>query len=89
MSPSARRWLVRAARWLVLGVVAWYVAHQLLGEMSWTAFRAAAEAIRPDWILLALSVGVVLATYALLIDVWRRLATAATGPIPFSAAARV
>lgn len=87
MSPAARRWLLRAAKLLVLGVVVWYVHAALRG--SWTEFRAAATTLRPDWALVSAAVGVVLATYALLVDVWRRLATAGAGPIPFWAAARV
>ena len=77
MTPTTRRRVLVVAQLLIVGVVLWYAAARLAGQ--WTEFRTEAGSLEPAWWLIAISAAVVLATYALLVESWRRLVRAAGG----------
>jgi hypothetical protein len=56
---------------------------------QWRAYRHVPLVVEPDWRYVALSGVVVLATYALLVEVWRRILAAWQSTIPFGEAARI
>jgi hypothetical protein len=68
---------------IVLVSIAWTVRDQ------WQAFKKAEFTGHPDWTYVGLSGIVVLATYALLVDVWRRIVAAWHAQISFADAARI
>jgi hypothetical protein len=63
------------------------VARKIIAE--WGAVRLALDQARPNWLALAASGAVVLATYALLIETWRVLLRGWQHEIPFLDAARI
>lgn len=65
----------------------WFVGKALASQ--WTTFRAQPLATDVSAMALALSALTVLATYALLVQVWRRLLAGAGATIGFGAAARI
>jgi hypothetical protein len=83
--------LRRVAIWLVglavVVVVLWRASTQLAGE--WAAVQARAGALRPDGALVAASALLVLATYVLLAESWRRLVAAWSVPMRFGEAVRI
>ena len=83
MTPTSRRWLAYAFTAAVLAFVALKLAEQ------WPAVRDALVAARPDWVALAASCLVVLATYALLIETWRIVLAGWGHRLPFRDAARI
>jgi hypothetical protein len=87
VTPGQRRLLRLSAQVVILGLVAWFVARALRGQ--WDEFRERSASLRPAWSLLLLSGAVVFVAYALLIDVWRRLADRGGSPVPFGRAAYV
>ena len=64
-----RLWLV--GQLVVTAVVLWYVGKALVKQ--WREFSGKPLTINADWPVLAASVVVVLITYALLIETWRRI----------------
>ncbi len=83
----ARKQFVRVALALATLAMIGFALAALAAQ--WDQVRAAAATVRPDWGITLLSCAVVLVTYALLIDVWRRLA-AAWGPLlPMTTAAHI
>jgi len=56
---------------------------------QWHAFVASGARLTPRWSLLALSSGIVLVAYALLVETWRRVVRAWDADIPWSQAARI
>lgn len=64
-----RLWLV--GQLVVTAVVLWYVGKALVKQ--WREFSGQPLTIHPDWPVLAASVVVVLLTYALLVETWRRI----------------
>ena len=65
----SRLWLV--GQLVVTAVVLWYVGKALIEQ--WRGFSGKPLTINADWPVLAASVVVVLLTYALLIETWRRI----------------
>ena len=82
-----RRWLLPTAQLAIVAVVLWRATAQLVGE--WDAVRASGRALAPDWVTVALSMVLVLATYALLVHAWRSLVTAWGSRLDFVDAARI
>jgi hypothetical protein len=75
---------------LQLGIVAfvlWRAAAQLAGQ--WHEVRASGGVLAPDWPRVALSMLLVLATYALLVHAWRSLVAAWGSPLRFVDASRI
>lgn len=66
-----RRSLFTAAQWLFAAAVVVYAARALRGQ--WRAAGDRLTEISPSWPLLALATLIVLMTYLLLIDTWRRV----------------
>lgn len=84
MFPS---WLVRMARLLALAGVLWLAWLVLAGQ--WSELRQQPLSLHPRWGTIGISALVVLLTYALLIELWRRLIRAFGDRIGAIAAARV
>ena len=83
----ARRALVWLVSLAIVALVLWLATEQLAGQ--WNEVRARAGALRPDWALVLCSVLLVLATYALLAEAWRRLVAAWSAPMSFADALRI
>jgi hypothetical protein len=86
----SRLWL--AAQLALTAVVLWFVGKALVKQ--WHDFSGQPLTINADWPALAASVAVVLLTYALLIETWRRIvvnweSTRAPAPFGFWTAARI
>ncbi|MGZ8376826.1 MAG: lysylphosphatidylglycerol synthase domain-containing protein [Gemmatirosa sp.] len=71
----------------VVAIVLWGASKQLAGQ--WAEVQARVGSLRPDWPLVALSALIVLATYALLAESWRRLVAAWNVPMRFTDALRI
>lgn len=56
---------------------------------QWGAFRTSGASLQPRWALIGASSLVVLVTYALLIETWRRTVRAWDSELPFGRAARI
>ncbi|MEP6494512.1 MAG: lysylphosphatidylglycerol synthase domain-containing protein [bacterium] len=87
-SPPARRnkvWVV--AQFAVAAIVFISIGRALAGQ--WRDYQHTALVVHPDWRFIALSGIVVLATYALLIEVWRRILAEWKSTISFGDAARI
>jgi glycosyltransferase 2 family protein len=87
VTPDRRRLLKRGAQLVVLVVVAWFVGRVLRGQ--WGEFRKVSGSLRPSWTLLAASGAIVLATYWVQVQVWRRLVAEGGVRVPFWRAARI
>lgn len=57
--------------------------------LQWRAFVASGARLEPRWSLVALSSLIVLLTYALLVETWRRMVRAWDADLPWSQAARI
>jgi len=68
---------------VLVGAALWALRGQL------PAVRDVAASTHPQWGLVALAAVIVLLTYALLIESWRRILAALGGSLPFGAAARI
>ena len=84
-SPRRRVW--RVVQVALAAIVIALVARKIIAE--WGAVRLALDQARPNWLALAASGAVVLATYALLIETWRVLLRGWQHEIPFLDAARI
>lgn len=84
---NARRRVFVAAQWLFAAAIVWYAATALEGQWAAAADRLAT--LQLSWPLIALASAIVLATYLLLIDAWRRVITASGGQLTFGAATRI
>jgi hypothetical protein len=82
-----RRWLLPTVQLAIVAFVLWRAAVQLSGQ--WNEVRASGGALAPDWIRVALSMLLVLATYALLVHAWRVLVAAWGSRLGFVDAARI
>jgi hypothetical protein len=86
-SPARRNRLWSAAQLLLAAVVLYFVGKTLVGQ--WRQYRNATVHIELRWPYVLASGAVVLATYALLIEVWRRILREWRATIPFADAARI
>ncbi len=82
-----RPWAWRAVQGIALLVVGWFIIQTLREQRADLA--ALGRSLQPDWGPLALSALLVVATYALLVEVWRRLLGTWKARLPFGAAARI
>jgi len=76
-----------AAQLLALGIVLWFAAATLRGQ--WSAVAAAARDLQPEWSYIVAASGIMLAAYALLIQLWRGMLASVGSPVPYGEAARV
>lgn len=83
--PRRTRW--RIVQLALAAVIVAFVVRKLVKE--WGAVRLALDSARPDWLALAASAVLVLATYALLIETWRVMLRGFQHNIPFVDAARI
>lgn len=86
MSRTRRNAFV-AAQLIFAAAIIWYAFRALSGQ--WEAAAARLAALDVDWLLVAIATLIVLLTYVLLIDTWRRILIAWRAFIPFGAAARI
>jgi hypothetical protein len=86
MAPS-RRTLLRVVQLALAAIVVALVARRIIAE--WGAVELALAEARPNWLALAASGVVVLATYAVLIETWRVILRGWQHDIPFPDAARI
>ena len=68
-------------------IVLLFVARAFIAQ--WRAFRGTPLVIAPDWTLIVASGLLVLATYALLVETWRRILGSWGSALPFPAAVRI
>jgi hypothetical protein len=82
-----RSWAWRALQGIALVVVGWFIVRTLRAQQAELA--ALGRTLHPEWGPLLLSALLVVATYALLVEVWRRLLGTWNAQLPFGAAARI
>jgi hypothetical protein len=87
MTAPSRRTLLRVVQVVLAAIVIALVARKLIAE--WSAVRLALHEARPNWLALAASGIVVLATYMVLIETWRVILRGWQHEIPFFDAARI
>lgn len=85
--PSARRSAFVAAQWIFAAAVVWFAVRALRGQWSGAAERLAS--VRPEWGWIGLATLLVLLTYLLLIETWRRILEASGERLPLGDAARI
>ena len=86
MAAASRKvWI--AAQWIFAALVVWYAVQSLSGE--WDEVGARLRAVRPVWTLIAAASVLVLLTYALLIEAWRRVLAAWSAQLLWPDAARI
>jgi hypothetical protein len=84
---SARRNIFTAAQYLLAIAIIWYAVKSLRGQWALAGNRIASLSIDWQWIILATLI--VIGTYFLLTETWRRVIVAAGEELPFSDAARI
>ena len=84
---TARRSAFIAAQWLLAGAIVWYAIASLRGQWAGAADRL--RSIHPDWSWIGLATIIVLLTYVLLIETWRRVIVASGETLAFGDAARI
>jgi hypothetical protein len=84
---TSRHKVFLAAQWIFAAAIVWAAANALRGQWSAAADRLGALTL--DWTWIAAATVVVLLTYLLLIDTWRRLVAGWGGYLPFGAASRI
>ena len=87
MSTAPNRLLWRVVQVALAAIVIALVGIKIAKE--WGAVELALDAARPNWLALAASGALVLATYAVLIETWRVLLRGWQHDIPFIDAARI
>jgi glycosyltransferase 2 family protein len=83
----ARRNLVRAAQWIFAAAVLVFAARSLASQ--WGKVGAKLSHIQPQWQWIAAATLLVLVSYALLIEGWRRVLGAWDSHLPFNTASRI
>jgi hypothetical protein len=84
-AASRKVWI--AAQWIFAALVVWYAAQSLTGQ--WNEVGARLRAVQPVWTLIAAASVLVLLTYALLIEAWRRVLAAWSARLGWPDAARI
>jgi uncharacterized membrane protein YbhN (UPF0104 family) len=82
-----RRNLFRAAQWIFAAVVLFFAGKSLAGQ--WSKVESRLSHIEVHWLWILLATAIVLITYALLIEGWRRVLAAWHSLLPFNEAARI
>ena len=83
----AKRSAVVVAEVVLAAIVAWFAWRTL--HAQWGQVRERAATLHPDWLLIAAASVLVLATYAMLVEVWRRMLHAWGDQLAFGDAARI
>jgi glycosyltransferase 2 family protein len=84
---NARRSVFILAQWLLAGAIVWYAVTALRGQWSGAAVRL--QSLRPDWPWIGAATAIVVLTYLLLIETWRRVILASGETLHFGDAARI
>jgi len=84
---NVRRRAFLAAQWLFAAIIVWSAVRALNGQWRLAADRLAA--LRLDWTWIGAATLIVLLTYALLIETWRRVILASGETLSFRTAARI
>jgi hypothetical protein len=84
-AASRKVWI--AAQWTFAALVVWYAAQSLAGQ--WGEVGARLRGVRPVWTLIGAASVLVLLTYALLIEAWRRVLAAWSARLDWPDAARI
>lgn len=84
---SVRRRIFIAAQWLLAAAIVWYAVSSLRGQ--WAGAAARIQSLDPDWRWIAAATAIVLLTYLLLIETWRRIIIASGETLGFHEAARI
>jgi hypothetical protein len=84
-AASRKVWI--AAQWIFAALVVWYAAQSLTGQ--WNEVGVRLRAVQPVWTLIAAASVLVLLTYALLIEAWRRVLAAWSARLGWPDAARI
>lgn len=82
-----RRSAFVAAQCVLAGVVVWYAVRALGGQ--WNAAAASIRALEIGWAWIAGATAIVVLTYLLLIETWRRILIAWSSQLSFAAASRI
>lgn len=82
-----RRKVFLGAQWLVAIAIVWYALRALRGQ--WAAAGERLQSLRPDWAWIVAATAIVLVTYALLIETWRRVVIGSGESLSFADAARI
>jgi hypothetical protein len=85
--PSIRRSSFVAAQWIFAAAIVWFAIRALRGQWATAAERI--SDIHPSWGWISLATLIVVATYVLLIETWRRIIIAGGQQLAFSEAARI
>ena len=84
---NVRRKVFLAAQWIFAIAIVWYAIRALEGQWASAADRLATLDI--SWTAVAFATAIVVGTYVLLIDTWRRIVVASGERLPFRVAARI
>jgi glycosyltransferase 2 family protein len=82
-----QRRIFLAAQWILAAVIVWYAVSSLHGQWAGAAERM--QSLHPDWRWIGAATGIVLLTYLLLIETWRRIIIASGEKLAFREAARI
>jgi uncharacterized membrane protein YbhN (UPF0104 family) len=82
-----RRNLFKAAQWIFAATVLFFAARSLIGQ--WNKFESRLTHIQLEWQWVVAATAVVLVTYALLVEGWRRVLVAWGSHLGFVDAARI
>ena len=84
---SARRSLFIAAQWLLAIAIVWYAVAALRGQ--WKDAGERLQTLNPQWGWIVAATVLVLATFVLLIETWRRIIVSSGQVLAFPDAARI
>jgi hypothetical protein len=84
---SAKRRLFVAAQWLLAVAIVWFALRALRGQ--WSAATLRLRSLEPQWSWIIAATVIVLATYLLLIETWRRTVTGSGQKLTFPEASRI
>jgi glycosyltransferase 2 family protein len=76
-----------AAQWIFAAIVVWYAVRSLAGQ--WDEVGTRVRSVRPVWTLVAIASLLVLFTYAVLIEAWRRVLAGWNARLRWPDAARI
>ncbi|HVF40759.1 MAG TPA: lysylphosphatidylglycerol synthase domain-containing protein [Gemmatimonadaceae bacterium] len=82
-----QRKLLLATQWIFAVAIVWFAISALKGQ--WRHAGARLSSLTPDWPMIGASAIIVVLTYVLLIDAWRRVVTASGQTLGFATAARI
>jgi uncharacterized membrane protein YbhN (UPF0104 family) len=85
--PRVPRSIIVAVEVAIALVIAWFAWRAI--NAQWAEVSRIATGVRPDWLRIAAATLIVLATYLMLVEVWRRMVLAWGEQLRFNDAARI